>query len=111
VALINGFCLYSRDPQFTVDETAMTATLNLVEPFTNYSNFGGNAEVLANGDAYADFCSSETPDHPTVAGGYLVEYTPGGSPQLVWSMDMGEAVDVYRGLRWDSFYPGVAWTQ
>jgi len=40
-----------------------------------------------------------------------VEYTPGGSPQLVWSMDMGEAVDVYRGLRWDSFYPGVAWTQ
>ena len=114
VALTNNLCLYSRVPFFTVDENTMTATLESVMPFKNYNYFGGNAELLANGDAHGDFCSIEDTNHPTSNGGAMVEYTTGSSPQLVWSLDVGggtTADDIYRGQRWGSFYPGVTWTQ
>jgi arylsulfate sulfotransferase len=111
VALVNGQCDYSRAPQFTVDENAMTATLGYVMPLETYNYFGGNAEVLANGDAHADFCSVPDPNHPTNLVGYMVEYSPGADSQLVWSLDLGGTTDAYRGQRWGSFYPGVTWAQ
>jgi arylsulfate sulfotransferase len=109
VALTNGVCYYSRAPQFTVDETAMTATLNTIMPFEGYSFFGGNAEILANGDAHADFCSVLNPTGTGKQVGYMLEYTGGDSPQFVWSLDMNSAINAYRGQRWGSFYPGVTW--
>jgi hypothetical protein len=104
-------CHYSRVPQFTVDDTAMTATLDVVMPYENYSFFGGNAEILANGDSHGDFCAVVNPNNTSEDMGVMEEYTGGDSPQFVWSMSMGGAVNAYRGQRWGSFYPGVTWTQ
>ena len=112
VALTNGNCLYSRAPQYTVDETAMTVTEGPVMPYAGYSFFGGNADILANGDAHADFCTSiPSGSSATVGVGNMLEYTGGDSPQFVWSMVMNSSINAYRGQRWGSFYPGVTWAQ
>jgi hypothetical protein len=95
-----------------VDETAMTVTEGPVMPYSGYSFFGGNAEILANGDAHADFCTSiPSGSSATVGVGTMLEYTGGDSPQFVWSMVMNSSINAYRGQRWGSFYPGVTWTQ
>ena len=103
-------CHYSRAPQFTVDETAMTATLGPVMPYDNYSYFGGNGEILPNGDAHADFCVAEQDANPDDLIGTVEEYTGGDSPQFVWSLNMGGPIALYRSHRWTSLYPGVTWT-
>jgi arylsulfate sulfotransferase len=101
-------CSYSRVPQFTVDETAMTATLGPVMPYENYSYFGGNGEILPNGDSHADFCSVVDAGD-SLAHGVVEEYTGGDNPQFVWSLNSGGTVSIYRSHRWGSLYPGVTW--
>jgi arylsulfate sulfotransferase len=87
-----------------LDETAMTATLlsNPVAP--NYSFFGGNAEVLPNGNI--EFC--EAAGGPAGNTGTIYEMTPGNPQQRVWQMQV-PSIYVYRGFRLPSFYPGVQW--
>jgi len=94
---------YSRSPIFTIDDTAMTATISNAQPGPQYSNFGGNAEMLANGNEHSDYCAAP-------GGGVVAEYTVGDSPQLVWAMQAGN-IDVYRSHRIGSLYPGITWTQ
>jgi hypothetical protein len=94
---------YSTAPIFTIDETAMTATLtfNLTAP--TYSFFGGNNAVLSNGDV--EFCESA---EPTALAGDIYEVTQGGSAQTVWHMNVTGQY-IYRGQRIPSLYPGVQW--
>jgi hypothetical protein len=94
-------CQYSTVPLLDIDETAKTATLmwNLTAPF--YSFFGGNAEVLKNGNV--EYCES------AAAGvGKIYEVTEQGVPQIVWQMQT-TGNTAYRGQRIPSLYPGVQW--
>ncbi len=102
VALTSGRCLYSRAPIFTIDESAMTATLSHDAITAPYSSYAGNAELLANGDIEADYCG-------VVGGSLIQETTPGNSPQVVLSMKTPSLV-LYRAHRVPSPYPGVTWS-
>ena len=101
-------CNYSTVPVLLVDEAARTATIlhHYVAPAALYSYFGGQAELLANGDFEADFCAA--------AGGATVqEYQPGAAvvetaPQIVWQA-ISPGYDQYRSIRVPSLYPGVQW--
>ena len=94
-------CPYSTVPLLDIDETAKTATLrwNLTAPF--YSFFGGNAEVLKNGNV--EYCESAT-----AGNGTIYEVTQQGIPQIVWQMQ-STGIYAYRGQRIPSLYPGVQW--
>jgi hypothetical protein len=97
-------CLYSTVPLFQINETSMTATLLSNQTTPDYSFFGGNAEVLRNGNL--EFC--EAAGGPQRNTGTIYEFTPGSSPQQVWELQI-PGVLAYRGLRLPSFYPGVQW--
>jgi arylsulfate sulfotransferase len=105
VPLTNGNCLYSRAPIFTLNETAKTAILTNGNPAVNsaamplYTYFGGNADVLANGNEEADYCAT----------GQVVETTVGANPQVVWQLT--QTGTIYRAHRIGSLYPGVQWAQ
>lgn len=89
---------YSTVPILDLDESAMTATLALNPTAPSYSSFGGNAEVLKNGNL--EYCET--------TAGVIYEVTQATSPQTVWQMQItGESV--YRGQRIPSLYPGVQW--
>ena len=94
-------CKYSTVPLLDIDETAKTATLrwNLTAPF--YSFFGGNAEVLKNGNV--EYCESAT-----AGNGTIYEVTQQGIPQIIWQMQT-TGIYTYRGQRIPSLYPGVQW--
>jgi len=101
-------CLYSTVPVLQLDETAMTATMtsHYIAPANLYSYFGGQADLLPNGDIEADFCSA-------TAGATVQEYPPGSgvvqtSPQVVWQ-SVSPGYYQYRALRIPSLYPGVQW--
>jgi hypothetical protein len=96
-------CLYSTVPLLDIDETAKTATLrwNPTAPF--FSVFGGNAEVLKNGNV--EYCESSD---DSTGNASIYEVTQQGIPQVVWQMQStGE--NLYRGQRIPSLYPGVQW--
>jgi arylsulfate sulfotransferase len=93
-------CLYSTIPIFQIDENAKTATL-IFHQFTGYSNFGGGADPLANGNVEYDLCGIG-PDS------FVYEATNQSTPQTVWSMQSTNA-NLYRAFRLPSFYPGVQW--
>jgi len=96
---------YSTVPVFNIDETAKTATL-VIDPTTeDYSFFGGNAEVLANGNVEYDECANGG-----LGGteGTILEVTQSSSPQTVWKMVISTQY-TYRGMRIGSLYPGVQW--
>lgn len=96
---------YSTVPVFTIDETAKTATF-VVHPTTNgYAFFGGNAEVLANGNIEYDECSD---GNRPGENGSTFEVTPSSTPQIVWEME-NTGQYVYRAMRIGSLYPGVQW--
>ena len=57
-------CLYSTVPLLEIDETAKTATLGFHPTAPSYTYFGGNAEVLKNGDV--EYCA--TTGGPGTAG-------------------------------------------
>ncbi|HEV2273125.1 MAG TPA: aryl-sulfate sulfotransferase [Acidobacteriaceae bacterium] len=95
---------YSAAPVLQLDETAMTATLisDYKAPATAYSFFGGDVQLLDNGDLGADFCAA--------GGGSLIEELnmSTSSPQVVWqARSWGTAQ--YRAERLSSLYPGVQW--
>jgi arylsulfate sulfotransferase len=96
---------YSTVPIFNIDESAMTATLTFNPTAPDYSYFGGNAEVLANGDVEFDECGI-TPLPANNAAVY--EVTPTSPPQTVWQMQI-DGQYAYRGMRLPSLYPGVEW--
>jgi len=95
---------YSTVPNLTIDETALTATLTLNPTTVDYSWFGGNAEVLANGNVEYDECDTLMgTDNASV-----YEVTPTAAPQTVWHMAI-TGQDAYRAMRIPSLYPGVQW--
>jgi hypothetical protein len=102
VPLTNGACLYSRAPIFTIDENAMTATLSHGAVTGPYNNFGGNAELLANGDIEADYCAANN-------GSVIQEVTGDESAQIVYTITT-PGISMYRAHREPSFYPGVTWS-
>lgn len=102
VALSGNQCLYSRAPIFTIDESAMTATLSHAAITGPYNSYGGNAEQLGNGDIEADYGG-------TNGGAVIQEVTGGDSPQVVLTIDAPNLV-FYRAQRVPSFYPGVTWS-
>lgn len=101
-------CNYSTVPVLLVDESARTATLlhHYIAPAALYSFFGGQADLLPNGDIEVDFCAA-------AAGATVQEYQPGAAivesaPQIVWQA-VSPGYDQYRSMRRPSLYPGVQW--
>ncbi|MGB6691493.1 MAG: aryl-sulfate sulfotransferase [Terracidiphilus sp.] len=94
-------CLYTTVPIFKIDETKMTATLiyHRILPKNIYSSWGGNTEVLANGNVEYDDCA-------TLTGSHVYEVTPGADARTVWQLRLG---GLYRAFRIPSLYPGVQW--
>jgi arylsulfate sulfotransferase len=97
-------CLYTTIPVWLINESAKTAALSFHQkiPPNLYSNFGGNAEQLANGNVEYDLCGV------TPIGSYVYEVTPESSPKTVWSMHV-TGTYLYRAFRIPSLYPGVQW--
>jgi len=94
---------YSRAVAMRIDESAKTATLvNYYKP-GGYTFWGGNAELLTNGNYEADFNTNEP-------GGLsdIFEYTSETSPQVIWHLRTA-LQNAYRGFRMPSLYPGVQW--
>jgi arylsulfate sulfotransferase len=98
-------CPYSTVPILDVDESAKTATLSFHFITPEFSTFGGNADVLQNGDVEFDECNSTDFAHPAAD---IYEVTQTSSPQTVWHMHIG-GQSAYRAFRIPSLYPGVNW--
>ena len=98
-------CLYSTVPVFQIDETAKTATLQFhqILPANLYNFFGGNAEILANGNVEYDACGLPGSPHSQI-----FEVTNQSNPQTVWTTQLPTDY-AYRGYRLPSLYPGVQW--
>ncbi len=96
-------CLYSTVPVLQLDEAAMIAAFTFHHTAPTYSFFGGNAEVLANGNV--EFCEAAG-----IAGttGVVYEVTQDSNAQTVWQMQT-TGLFAYRGQRIPSLYPGVQW--
>jgi arylsulfate sulfotransferase len=97
---------YSTVPIFNVDETAKTATLTFHTNAPFYSFFGGNAEVLPNGNL--EFCEAAEPaGMSTGLAGDAFEITQSDAA-AVWHLKVTGQY-VYRSQRMPSLYPGVQW--
>lgn len=81
----------------------MTASLSFHFPAFQYSAFGGNAELLENGDVEFDQCGSTGLLNPS-AGVYEVTR----DAETVWHLHMA-AQYAYRAFRLPSLYPDVQW--
>lgn len=94
---------YTTVPILQVDETQKTATVEFRDtlPPAQYSNFGGNAELLGNGNVEFDL-ASQTPG----SNGAVYEVTKEATPQVVWTLQI-TGQTAYRAFRIPSFYPGV----
>jgi len=97
-------CYYSTIPIFQIDEAAKTATLTFhqILPTPLYSQWGGNAQTLANGNLEYDLCGL-VPEQSQV-----FEVTTQSNPQTVWNLTLNSNA-AYRGYRLPSLYPGVQW--
>ena len=96
---------YTDVPVLNIDETAMTATLAFDPMAPAYSFFGGNAEVLANGNLEYGLCATTAlPKN----NGAVLEITQTTPPQTVWELQVAGQF-VYRGMRIPSLYPAVQW--
>ena len=112
VGTVGGTCgvsgqppCFSTVPLFNIDETAKTATFVIHPTAQSYSFFGGNAEVLKNGNIeYVESSNSAVPGR----NGAIFEITQESSPQIVWQMHTTGQF-AYRGMRIPSLYPGVQW--
>lgn len=95
----------SRVPLLQLDETALTATIQWVDPLAPvYTFFGGSARLLANGNIEFDECATTNPANNAA----IFEVTQASPPQTVWQMQIGGEY-AYRGFRIPSLYPGVQW--
>ena len=96
---------YTDVPVLNIDETAMTATLAFDPMAPAYSFFGGNAEVLKNGNLEYGLCATTAlPQN----NGAVLEVTQTSPSQTVWELQVAGQF-VYRGMRIPSLYPGVQW--
>ena len=93
---------YSSVPVLEINEGAMTAILvkHYVPPPSYFSFFGGNAELLANGDIEADFASTNS--------GAIVQELDPNDLKVVWQGSTPKAFQ-YHANRVPSLYPGVQW--
>ncbi len=93
---------YSTVPVLSIDENAMTATFvtHLIPPPSYFSFFGGNAELLTNGDIEVNFSAP-------LAGATVEELDPTGT-SVVWQA-MTPHADQFHVNRLPSLYPGVQW--
>ncbi|MGC2404288.1 MAG: aryl-sulfate sulfotransferase [Acidobacteriaceae bacterium] len=100
----NPPCLYTTIPVFSIDETAMTATLvfHQILPGPLYSFFGGSVGQLANSNIEYDLCGLAN------TTSQVFEVTPQSTPQTVWNMTVSGTY-LYRAFRIPSLYPGVQW--
>ncbi|HEY4742757.1 MAG TPA: aryl-sulfate sulfotransferase [Candidatus Acidoferrales bacterium] len=96
---------YSTVSLLQLDETAMTATLAFHPTTQDYSWFGGNAEVLKNGNIEYDECGATALPADNAK---IFEVTQTSPPQTVWEMQIAGQY-AYRGFRLPSLYPGVQW--
>ena len=96
---------FSTVPIFNIDETAKTATFVVHPTAADYSFFGGNAEVLTNGNVEYDECNNGSLNGQN---GTILEVTQSSSPQTIWKMVI-TGQNSYRGMRIGSLYPGVQW--
>jgi hypothetical protein len=96
-------CLYSSALLLQIDEDAMTATIDRQYLPGDFSAWGGNAQLLANGNFEADFNAG-------APGGFsdIFEVTPGTAPEVIWHLRT-TVQNAYRGFRMPSLYPGVQW--
>jgi hypothetical protein len=99
-----GSPCYSRVPQIEINEPALTATLGWLDTLNFFSFFGGNAEILPNGNTEYAECDSSI---ASVAGS-VYEVTHDTTPQIVWELNVAGQY-VYRGKRMPSLYPGIQW--
>jgi len=93
---------YSTMPVLEINETNMTATMitHYVPPPSDYSFFGGNAELLSNGNMEVNFCA-------TLRGGIVQELDP-NAQEVVWQ-GFTPGADQFHVYRLPSLYPGVQW--
>jgi hypothetical protein len=93
---------YSTVPVLQLNENDMTATFvtHYVPPPSYFSFFGGNVDLLANGNIQANFCAPLT-------GAIVQELSPNAS-QVIWQATTANA-DQFHVDRLPSFYPGVQW--
>ncbi|HTU50965.1 MAG TPA: aryl-sulfate sulfotransferase, partial [Acidobacteriaceae bacterium] len=98
-------CLYSTIPVLQINESAMTATFEThqILPTNLYNFFGGNAQILPNGDLEYDLCGL-----PGTPNSEVFETPNQSTPQTVWSLKL-PANYTYRSYRLPSLYPGVQW--
>jgi arylsulfate sulfotransferase len=97
-------CPYSTAQVFTINESAMTATFDFFDITPAYSFFGGNEQVLGNGNVEFDLCGISA----TAPESAVYEVTPTSPAQTVWQLNIvGD--DAYRAFRIPSLYPGVQW--
>lgn len=96
-------CLYSTVPIFQINESKMTATFTFhqIIPPNMYNSFGGNAEVLPNGNVHYDLCGIGL-------NTAVLEVTPDSQASTVWELQ-STATPLYRSYRIPSLYPGVQW--
>ncbi|MES2222866.1 MAG: aryl-sulfate sulfotransferase, partial [Acidobacteriota bacterium] len=99
-------CLYSTVPIFQINESTKTAsfTFHQIIPANLYNSFGGNAEVLENGDVHYDLCGTS----PTNFNSAVFEVTQNSQASTVWELQ-STATPLYRSYRLPSLYPGVQW--
>ena len=80
-------CPHSDVDVFTIEETAKTATLTFLDKLSNYSFYGGNAEVLTNGNVEYDLGSVPT----TPISTSVVEVSPDSPAETVWQLTVSNA--------------------
>ena len=91
----------SRVPVMHLDETAKTADITWVDKPLAFSNFGGSARLLANGNIEFDECGLQP-------ASVIAEVTKVVPPQTIWQMTITSQF-AYRGFRIPSLYLGVQW--
>ena len=96
-------CLYTTIPVFQIDEIAKTANLTFhqILPPSLYNSWGGNTDLLANGNIEYDLAG-------VGADSDIFEVTNTSTPETVWHMH-STGSNAYRGYRIPSLYPGVQW--
>jgi arylsulfate sulfotransferase len=99
----SGPACYSTIPVIAVDEAAKTAAITYKHriPASKFNLWGGNAEVLANGDLEYDLCAEGK-------GSEVDEVKMTHPAQPVWTLKESGA-NLYRAHRIPSLYPGVQW--
>jgi arylsulfate sulfotransferase len=90
-------CLYSSVSLLSIDEASKTATLGFHTNAPSYSSYGGDAQVLNNGNV--EYCETQ---------GDTYEVMQDINAQVVWKMHIADA-NAFRSKRIPSLYPGVQW--